>query len=279
MANQLRTWREPGPPGLQTVRLASSPLPAPPATRPPPGTVLALFPRGPRSEDRDTGFLSSDTTVLSACRCSARTLLWTLSSSAGGACLLAAAGFQRFLSLPPGWGSRGACSLKVPTESSKPLPLARPGLGMAPSPEAHEPIHRLSEPLKCHGDKEGSQVQKGSLEGVRMNASETLQDVPDRDAPAASWYHGAGSPRRLGTSIAAPAQPPKRLFLCGLCLWQGEEGTHLTWDTLGTQTSRPEAARGWPRREAVRGQVRATRPHENTFPGRSRDWGGAPAPH
>lgn len=31
----------------QTVRLASSPSPAPPATRPPPGTVLALFPRGP----------------------------------------------------------------------------------------------------------------------------------------------------------------------------------------------------------------------------------------
>lgn len=58
-----------------------------------------------------------------------------------------------------------------PPESSKPLPLARPGLGMAPRPEAHEPIHRLSEPLKCHGDKEGSQVQKGSVEGVRMNAS------------------------------------------------------------------------------------------------------------
>lgn len=108
----------------QTVRLASSPSPAPPATRPPPGTVLALFPRGPRSEDRDTGFLSSDTTVLSACRCSARTLLWTLSSSAGGACLLAAAGFQRFLSLPPGWGSRGACSLSVP-----------------PSPPSRSPSH------------------------------------------------------------------------------------------------------------------------------------------
>lgn len=157
-----------------------------------------------------------------------------------------------------------------PPESSKPLPLARPGLGMAPRPEAHEPIRHLCEPLKCHGDKGGSQVQKGSLEGVRMNASETLQDVPDGDAPAVSWYHGAGSPRRLGTSIAAPAQPPKHPFLCRLCLWQGEEGTHLTWDTLGTQTSRPEAARGWPRREAVRGQVRATRPHENTFPGRSR---------
>lgn len=230
----------------QTVRLASSPSPASPATRPPPGTVLALFPRGPRSEDRDTGFLSSDTTVLSACRCSARTSLWTLSSSAGGARLLAAAGFQRFLSLPPGWGSRGACSLfgPHPPESSKPLPLTCPGLGMAPRPEAHEPIRHLCEPLKCHGDKEGSQVQKGSLEGVRMNASETLQDVPDGDAPAVSWYHGAGSPRRLGTSIAAPAQPPKRPFLCRLCLWQGEEGTHLTWDTLGTQTSRPEAARG-----------------------------------
>lgn len=93
---------------------------APPATRPPPGTVLALFPRGPRSEDRDTGFLSSDTTVLSACRCSARTLLWTLSSSAGGARLLAAAGFQRFLSLPPGWGPAEPAAFSVPTPPPSP---------------------------------------------------------------------------------------------------------------------------------------------------------------
>lgn len=210
MANQLRTWREPGPPGPaapadRAPRFLSFAR-APPATRRPPGTVLALFPRGPRSEDTDTGFLSSDTTVLSACRCSARTSLWTLSSSAGGARLLAAAGFQRFLSLPPGWGSRGACSLfgPHPPESSKPLPLARPGLGMAPRPEAHEPIHRLSEPLKCHGDKEGSQVQKGSLEGVRMNAS-----GPSRTSLIETHLLRAGitGPVPLDDS-APPSRPP-----------------------------------------------------------------------
>lgn len=134
-------------------------------------------------------------------------------------------------------------AFQSPPASSKPLPRAGPGPGTAPRPEAHERRRHVS-------------VQEGSAEGARTHACEKPSRTSPMEADLLRLASRAPVPRDdTAPSITVPAQPPKRPFLCGL---------DLTWNVLGSQTSRPEAARGWPPPEAVRWQVRATRRHENT---------------